>query len=51
MVVSDDSAFMTLFIVVLFEQTYDGIALGTRLVIMPSGLIRKIVLGLAFFPT
>jgi hypothetical protein len=51
LLVGDDSAFMTLFIVVLFEQTYDGTALGTPLAIMPNGLIRKIALGLALFPT
>jgi zinc transporter 1/2/3 len=48
LVVADDSAFITLVIVVLFDQACDGIALGTRLAIIPSELIRKIVLELAF---
>ena len=48
MVVAADSVFITLFVVVLFDQICDGIALGTRLAIMPGGVIRKIVLGLAF---
>jgi solute carrier family 39 (zinc transporter), member 1/2/3 len=48
LVVAGDSAFITLFVVILFHQVFEGIALGTRVAIMPSGLMRKIVLGLAF---
>ena len=46
--VAGDSVFITLFVVILFHQAFEGIALGTRIAIMPSGIKRKIILGLAF---
>lgn len=33
---------------ILFHQAFEGIALGTRIAIMPGGFIRKVLLGLAF---
>lgn len=48
LVVANDSAFITLFIVIMFHQAFEGMALGTRIAIAPFSLLRKIFLGLAF---
>jgi len=48
LVVAADSAFITLFVVILFHQIFEGIALGTRIAIIPGSLLRKILLGAAF---
>lgn len=45
---ASDSGFITLFVVILFHQAFEGIALGTRIAIMPGGFIRKVLLGAAF---
>lgn len=48
LVVANDSAFITLFVVIIFPQMFEGVALGTRIAIMPGGFVRKLILGLAF---
>lgn len=51
MVVAADSGFITLFVVILFHQAFEGIALGTRIATMPGGFVRKVALGAAFAVT
>jgi len=48
LVVAGDSGFITLFIVILFHQVFEGLALGSRIAIIPSSFLRKVMLGFAF---
>lgn len=48
LVVAADSGFITLFIVILFHQVFEGFALGSRIAMIPCGLMRKMILGAAF---
>ncbi|KAK3687097.1 high-affinity Zn(2+) transporter zrt1 [Vermiconidia calcicola] len=42
LVVANDSAFITLFVVIIFHQMFEGVALGTRIAIMPAALSEKL---------
>ncbi|KAF2753422.1 zinc/iron transporter protein [Pseudovirgaria hyperparasitica] len=51
LVVAGDSGFITLFIVIVFHQMFEGLALGSMIAQVPSGLLatwKKCVMGLAF---
>lgn len=48
LVVAGDSFFITLFIVILFHQMFEGLALGARISTLGGGLLIKLVLGLIF---
>lgn len=62
LVVAGDSFFITLFIVILFHQTFEGIALGTQIAALPSpsspalpgtitspiSLVKKIIMAVSF---
>ncbi|KAK5167726.1 high-affinity Zn(2+) transporter zrt1 [Saxophila tyrrhenica] len=48
LVVANDSGFISLFIVILFHQMFEGIALGSRIAMTSAGLARKIVMALGF---
>lgn len=48
LVVAADSGFITLFVIILFHQAFEGVALGTRIAIMPGSFVRKVLLGVAF---
>lgn len=48
LVVANDTGFITLFVIILFHQAFEGIALWTRIAIMPGGFFRKVALGAAF---
>lgn len=48
LVVANDSGFITLFIVIVFHQVFEGVALGSRIAIMPRGFLLKVLLGVAF---
>jgi zinc transporter 1/2/3 len=46
LVVAGDTSFITLFVVILFHQMFEGIALGTRIAMMaPAGTIKKILMA------
>jgi zinc transporter 1/2/3 len=47
-VVAADSGFITLFIVIVFHQIFEGFALGVRIAMIPSSFRHKAVLGGAF---
>ncbi|KAF2720953.1 ZIP zinc transporter [Polychaeton citri CBS 116435] len=51
LVVASESTFITLFIVIIFHQMFEGLALGARIAIMPASNARKLILGLAFAVT
>lgn len=51
LVVAGDSSFITLFIVILFHQIFEGFALGSRISMIPGGLLHKMLLGAAFAVT
>jgi zinc transporter 1/2/3 len=51
LVVAADSGFITLFIVIVFHQIFEGFALGARIAMIPSSFIRKAILGGAFAVT
>lgn len=54
LVVSDDSFFVTLFIVIVFHQFFEGLALGTCIAGLPSSgasavkLLHRLLMGAAF---
>jgi zinc transporter 1/2/3 len=48
LVVAADSGFITLFIVILFHQVFEGFALGSRIAMIPSSFLKKAILGGAF---
>lgn len=51
LVVAGDSFFITLFIVILFHQMFEGIALGTCIAELPraaASLVEKCIMGLTF---
>ncbi|KZF23736.1 Zip-domain-containing protein [Xylona heveae TC161] len=48
LVVAGDSFFITLFIVILFHQMFEGIALGTRIAALSSHMITKFGMASAF---
>ena len=48
LVVAADSGFITLFIVILFHQIFEGFALGSRIAMIPSSFLKKAILGGAF---
>lgn len=48
LVVAADSGFITLFIVIVFHQIFEGFALGARIAMIPSSFMRKAILGGAF---
>jgi solute carrier family 39 (zinc transporter), member 1/2/3 len=48
LVVANDSAFITLYIVITFHQLFEGVALGTRIAIIPCSFLRKVLLAFAF---
>lgn len=47
-VVAGDSYFITLFIVILFHQMFEGLALGARIVCLDTSLITKIIMAAVF---
>ena len=51
LVVAGDSGFITLFVVILFHQVFEGFALGSRIAMLPGKFVRKTALGLAFAVT
>ena len=51
LVVAADSGFITLFIVIVFHQIFEGFALGSRIAMIPSSFLRKSVLAAAFAVT
>ncbi|MDV3199937.1 MAG: ZIP family metal transporter, partial [Candidatus Phytoplasma australasiaticum] len=51
LVVAADSGFITLFIVILFHQIFEGFALGSRIAMIPSSFPRKAILAAAFAVT
>lgn len=51
LVVAADSGFITLFIVILFHQIFEGFALGSRIAMIPSSFLRKAILAAAFAVT
>ncbi|GAB1743923.1 hypothetical protein NU219Hw_g969t2 [Hortaea werneckii] len=48
LVVAGSSSFITLFIVILFHQMFEGIALGSRIALLPSRLLHKLLLAAGF---
>ncbi|KAK5714349.1 high-affinity Zn(2+) transporter zrt1 [Elasticomyces elasticus] len=48
LVVAGDSGFITLFIVILFHQIFEGFSLGSRIAMIPGGFGHKILLGVVF---
>lgn len=46
-----DSGFITLFIVIVFHQIFEGFALGSRIAMIPSSFLKKMILGSAFAVT
>ncbi|KAK3635825.1 high-affinity Zn(2+) transporter zrt1 [Elasticomyces elasticus] len=48
LVVAGDSGLITLFIVILFHQVFEGFSLGSRIAMIPGGFGHKIVLGVVF---
>uniref|UniRef100_A0A060SWL9 ARAD1A06138p n=1 Tax=Blastobotrys adeninivorans TaxID=409370 RepID=A0A060SWL9_BLAAD len=48
LVVAGDSFFITLFIVILFHQMFEGLALGARIATLQSGILIKGVMGIIF---
>ncbi|RPB02958.1 Zip-domain-containing protein [Choiromyces venosus 120613-1] len=50
LVVAGDSGFTTLFIVIIFHQMFEGLALGARIASLPTDtrLLTKLFMGLAF---
>jgi zinc transporter 1/2/3 len=51
LVVAGDSGFITLFIVILFHQIFEGFALGSRIAMTQVALLHKMILGGAFAVT
>lgn len=51
LVVAADSGFITLFIVILFHQMFEGFALGARLAMLPSSFLTKSIFSVAFAVT
>ncbi|KAA8917127.1 hypothetical protein TRICI_000723 [Trichomonascus ciferrii] len=48
LVVAGDSFFITLFIVIIFHQMFEGLALGARITTLDTGVWTKILMGLVF---
>lgn len=50
LVVTGDSFFSTLFVVIIFHQMFEGFALGTRIAALPSsvGRLTKLLMASAF---
>ncbi|KAI6790794.1 Zip-domain-containing protein [Hortaea werneckii] len=48
LVVAGSSSFITLFIVILFHQMFEGIALGSRIALLPSHMLHKLLLAGGF---
>jgi zinc transporter 1/2/3 len=48
LVVADDSGFITLFIVILFHQNFEGLALGSRIGELQIKLAEKMIMATAF---
>lgn len=48
LVVAGDSFFITLFIVILFHQMFEGLALGARIATLQSGFLIKGIMGIIF---
>ncbi|GAB1726580.1 hypothetical protein NU195Hw_g2505t1 [Hortaea werneckii] len=48
LVVASSSSFITLFIVILFHQMFEGIALGSRIALLPSHMLHKLLLAGGF---
>lgn len=51
LIVSGDSVFVTLLIVVVFHQMFEGLALGTRIALLPdacASMMTKLLLALVF---
>lgn len=48
LVVAGDSFFITLFVVILFHQMFEGLALGARISTLGGGILIKLVMGLIF---
>ncbi|KAI7539055.1 putative ZIP zinc transporter [Hortaea werneckii] len=48
LVVAGSSSFITLFIVILFHQMFEGIALGSRIALLPSQMLHKLLLAVGF---
>lgn len=51
LVVAGSSGFITLFIVILFHQMFEGIALGSRIALLPSKMLQKLLLAVGFAVT
>ncbi|KAI5954921.1 ZRT1 [Candida jiufengensis] len=48
LVVAADSYFITLFIVIVFHQFFEGLALGSRIIILNTSIITKMIMALIF---
>lgn len=48
LVVASDSGLITLFVVILFHQVFEGFALGARIALIPNSFLHKSILALAF---
>ncbi|RMY55772.1 hypothetical protein D0863_13202 [Hortaea werneckii] len=51
LVVAGSSGFITLFVVILFHQMFEGIALGSRIALLPSKMLHKLLLAVGFAVT
>lgn len=50
-VVAGDSSYITLFIVILFHQAFEGVALGSRIAALKDSIWVKILMGMGFAVT
>lgn len=49
LIVAGDSVYITLFIVIIFHQMFEGLALGARISSLPdTRLVTQLLMGLAF---